>query len=213
MRVIVVGGGRVGLETAATLDEQGHSVVVVERDPDRCAAIGSEYVATVIEGDGTDPAILSQADLDRADVVAALTGDQSTNLAVCLLADRLADVRTLLRVTGAAGAEAFEDVVDEVVYPERVGAMAAVNGIATEAVRALEEVTGALAVLEIEVAADAPVAGRTLADVSLPHGTLVVSDATGDRVADTDTELTPGETYLVAAESDVTEEVRQLFRG
>ena len=212
MRVIVAGGGRVGLETAQTLDEQGHSVVVVERDPERCATLGGAYVATVIEGDATDPAVLSQADLDGADVVAALTGDQAVNLAICLLADRLGDVRTVLRAT-EGDHEALAEVVDEVVYPERVGAMAAINGIATEAVRALEDVTGSLAVLEIEVADGAPVAGRTLADVSLPHGTLVVSDATGDHVADEDTELTPGETYLVAAESDVTEEVRQLLRG
>jgi len=212
--VIVAGAGRVGRRTAILLDEQGHSVTVIERDRTTCEAISQDYVAQVIEGDATQPDILRQADPAGADVVAALTGNAGANLGICVSAMREADddIRTVLRVDSDAG-ESYEELVDEIVYPERLGAIGAVNAVTGRAVRALENITGDLKILEIRVAEEAPVAGRPLSEVSLPRGSLVVSDADIDRIAGGDTCLEAGETYVVATEPDVAEEVTQLFRG
>lgn len=214
LRVVVVGSGRVGLETAHSLHDRGHDVVIVERTPERVSAAADEYIASVIEGDAARPSILAQAAPDRADVVAALTDTLGTNLAVCLTAKRLApDVRTVLRATERETTE-FEPFVDHVFYPEHAGARRAVNEIeGGDAVRTLETVAGDLDVIELTVAPDAPVAGRTLREVSLPRGSLVVSGPGCDGVANADTELHPEVRYLVAAESAVVDEVRQLFRG
>ncbi|MFC6989028.1 NAD-binding protein [Haloplanus sp. GCM10025708] len=51
----MAGGGRVGLETARLLDERGHTVILVEEDPDRSEAVADEHVASVINGDATRP--------------------------------------------------------------------------------------------------------------------------------------------------------------
>ncbi|MFC7137208.1 potassium channel family protein [Halobaculum litoreum] len=214
LRVVVVGSGRVGLESARSLAERGHDVVIVERNPERVAAAADEYVATIIEGDAARPSVLAQAAPGRADVVAALTNTLGTNLAVCLAAKRLApEVRTVLRTTEPDTAE-FEPFVDHVVYPERAGARRAVNEIeGGEVVRTIEALAGELEVIEVTVAESAPVAGRTLREVSLPRGSLVISGAEGEHVAGADTALTPGATYLVAAEGDVIDEIRRLFRG
>jgi trk system potassium uptake protein TrkA len=88
LRVIVVGGGRVGFHAARLLDDQGHRVVIVESDPDRCARIADAYFATVIEGDGARPDVLRQADPGSADVLIGATGNQGANLAACVLATR-----------------------------------------------------------------------------------------------------------------------------
>lgn len=211
-RVIVVGGGRVGLRTATLLTEWGHRVIVVERDRDRCEAIADEYVATVVNGDATRPGILRQTDPDDADALLALTGETGTNLAVCLAVERMApDLTTVLRTDIDAGGE-YEGYVDKVVFPERAGARVAANAVEDE-VRTLSDVTGAVDVVEVTLAEGAPVAGRTLAAVSLPTGSLVVSAADGETIARGDTELVPGRTYVVATEPGVADEVRQLFRG
>jgi trk system potassium uptake protein TrkA len=213
IRAIVVGGGRVGKQAARSLHEQGHSVVVVEEDPDRCADIAEDYVATVIEGDATNPDILRQADVAAADVVAGLTGKRGINLGVCLLAQRLTDVRTVVRVDSAEAAEGYEGLVDDVVFPERLGALSAVNAITGVEVYALQDVMGELDIYEITVSEEAPVAGKRLVDVGLPKGSLVVSDADGDDVAGSETVLDAGRTFLVAVEPAVADEVMQLFRG
>ncbi|MFB6092488.1 MAG: TrkA family potassium uptake protein [Haloquadratum sp.] len=211
-RTVIVGGGRVGQRTARVLDDRGHDVVVIERDPDRAEAISDEYIATVIQGDATKPSILTQVDLDRTDVAAALTARTDTNLAVCLAIQRLASgVETVMRVEDERR-EVYEEWVDEVVFPEAAGARVAANAIEAE-VRAVEDLGGSLEVLTIRVAEGAPVAGKSLDAVRLPRGSLVISDAEMDRIAGPETTLESGETYLVAVEPDVSDEVLNLFRG
>src|SRR6056297_3370222 len=97
-RIIVAGGGRVGLRTARELADRGHEVVLIEKETDRSDRAADERVGVVIEGDATSPSILEQADPKRADAVAALTDEAGTNLAICLAAKDIApNVRTLAR--------------------------------------------------------------------------------------------------------------------
>ena len=128
LNVIIVGGGRVGFQTTAILADRGHDITVVERDPEVCDAIADEYVATIIQGDATDPAILEQADVARADVIAGLTASTGVNLAVCLEAKEMngGDLRTIARVERLGGEE-YTRFVDDVVFPERAGARMAAN--------------------------------------------------------------------------------------
>jgi trk system potassium uptake protein TrkA len=65
----------------------------------------------------------------------------------------------------------------------------------------------------VRVAEGAPAAGKQLADVRFPAGTLIVSDDDGNRIARSDTTLTPGSRYVVAVEPDVADEVMNLMRG
>lgn len=212
LRVVIAGGGRVGQRTAALLADRGHDVLIIEVDPDRADALSDEYIATIISGDATDPSILEQANLERADVVAALTGVTGTNLAICMMAQKMApDIQTVVRTEREPGDE-FDRFVDEVVFPERAGARAAANAIEPE-VRTLEDATGELEILEVRVRDGAPVASRSLSEIALPKGSIVVSNAAGDRIAGPETILEPGNTYVVAVESDVTDEVINLLRG
>jgi trk system potassium uptake protein TrkA len=209
---VIAGGGRVGSRTAHLLDDRGHDVTVIERDRDLVEALSDEYVATVIHGDATRPSILRQANLDRADVIVALTGEAGRNLAVCMAAQRLdPGVSTVMRTDESLDGE-YDAFVDEVIFPERAGARAAANAVERD-VRALEDVTGNLEIMEVRVAEGAPVAGRTLTEVALPRGSLVVSDADGHRTAGSETELVAGRSYVVAVEPDVADEVVNLFRG
>lgn len=213
LRVVVVGSGRVGMRAARLLDSRGHDVVMVERNPERAERVVDAYVATVIEGDATHPAVLEQADLDRADAVAAMTDTMGTNLSVAMLTRQLApDVRTVMRVV-EGDFEQFDPYADALVFPERAGAAAAVNAVVGGGVRTVEQLPGELEVVEMEVTEDAPVAGKSLQAVSLPRGSLVVSGAAGHEVARSDTRLEPGEAYLVAVEGAVADEVTRLFRG
>lgn len=213
LSIIVAGGGRVGFQTAQLLADRGHDVTIVERDPDVVATLADEWVATVIQGDATDPETIEQAGLDRADVIAGLTGDTGVNLAVCLLARELGgDLRTVARIDHP-GARSYERLVDSVVFPESAGARTAADAIVGGGVQTLANVTGSLDVMLIEVAEGAPGAGKSLEDVRLPAGALVVSTADGELVARPETTLEPGRRYVVAVEPAVADEVLNLFRG
>jgi len=211
--IAIAGGGRVGLRTAQLLHGRGQKVVIIERDHGRCKALNDEYIGTVIEGDASRPGILRQADPDRCDVLVALTGDTATNLGICMAADRMTDVRTVMRVTDPEAADEYGDLVDGTVYPEESGSRAVVNELLGAGVRSVESVGGDLEIVAVEIAADAPAAGRRLDSVSLPKGSLIIAHAGGSRVSSAETVLEPGDRYLVAVEAAVSEEVMQLLRG
>jgi trk system potassium uptake protein TrkA len=218
LRIVIAGGGRMGMRTAELLDNRGHDIVIVERDAAVVERLSDAYIASVIKGDATRPSVLRQADLGRCDAVAALTGDAGTNLAVCLIAQRIAaehdaTPRTIARTNAPREEEEYAGFVDELVFPEGVGAQAAASVIAGAGVRSLQETTGDLEILEVEVGENAPAAERTLEEVHFPSGSLVISDYGGHRIARAGTTLHAGEHYIIAAEADVLEEVMNLLQG
>jgi trk system potassium uptake protein TrkA len=207
LRAVVVGGGHVGYHAAKHLHDRGHDVVIVEKDPDRVEFLSEQYIATVLE----------QAGLGRSDVVAALTDYGSmTNVGICKMAEHVEPgIRTVARIDHGDTDE-YEEMIDEVVYPEQLAAHAATNAIMTatgSGVRTIEEVANDLELIEVTVSGDAPVAGKRLDEVSLPRGAVVVADKSGNRLPGPDTVLDAGNRYVLALHTDVSDEVVRLLRG
>ena len=87
MFVIIIGGGKVGAHLVLTLLQAGHQVKLIEKRPDIAARVRQELPeAVVITGDGSSPDILETADIRQAQVLAAVTGEDETNLVVTTLA-------------------------------------------------------------------------------------------------------------------------------
>jgi trk system potassium uptake protein TrkA len=131
---LIVGGGRVGRRTAVNLAEVGYTVTVIERDPKKEAAIPDHILGRVIVGDGTDVETFKKANPTTVDVIAGLTNDTRTNLAVCELADEFVpEARTLARIC-ADGEENYAhlDHVDNIVYPAAAGALVAAERISED---------------------------------------------------------------------------------
>jgi trk system potassium uptake protein TrkA len=209
---VIAGGGRVGFRVAEFFEQRGHRVTIIEQDPDRARKRESDDIA-LVAGDATKPSVLSTALTEETTVIGALTNSDSTNLAVCLAARRFQpDIRTVARVTDADGDE-YEQLVDEVVFPERASVKTAVNALSGSDVRTLEDVTGEMEVFDISVAAHSPVAGQLLNEVELPAGSLVISGAGGERTATSETRLEAGERYIVAADPDASDAAISAFRG
>jgi trk system potassium uptake protein TrkA len=128
---IIVGGGRVGRRTAARIAENGYTVTIIERDATKEERLSDSAASRVIVGDGADVDVFQEANPAMADVVAGLTNDTDTNLAVCELArEMVPEVRTIVRI-GADGEQdlAHLGFVDNVVYPAAAGASVAATQI------------------------------------------------------------------------------------
>jgi trk system potassium uptake protein TrkA len=128
---IIVGGGRVGRRTAASIADSGYTVTIIERDEDKRERLAGSAASRVIVGDGADVDVFQETNPAMADVVAGLTNDTETNLAVCELArEMVPEVRTIARI-GADGEQdlAHLGFVDNVVYPAAAGASVAATQI------------------------------------------------------------------------------------
>lgn len=217
LRIVIVGGGRVGYHTAQRLDNRGHDLVIIEKDDDRVQFLSDQYVASVIHGDGGRPSVLREAQLDRSDVIAGLTSyGAMTNVGICMTAQRIApEIKTVARIDHGDHEE-FEEIVDAVVYPEELAAHTAANDIIDVSgggVRTIEEITDRLELIEIEVAERAPAAGKSLDAVSFPRGAVVVAEQHTGAFPGPDMVLEPGVQYILAVQTDVTDEVVRLLRG
>jgi trk system potassium uptake protein TrkA len=217
LRIVIVGGGRVGYHTAQRLNNRGHDLVIIEKDDDRVQFLSDQYIASVIHGDGGRPSVLREAQLERSDVIAGLTSyGAMTNVGICMTAQRIApEIKTVARIDHGDHEE-FEEIVDAVVYPEELAAHAAANDIIDVSgggVRTIEEITDRLELIEIEVAQGAPAAGKSLDAVSFPRGAVVVAEQHTGKFPGPDMVLEPGVQYILAVQTDVTDEVVRLLRG
>lgn len=109
MKVIIVGGGKVGTSLALLLLEKGYNVKVVEAAREKVSRLQQDLPADVVVlGNGTDPVVLEAAGILGVNVVAATTGQDETNLVVTNLARFVFNVpRVVARVNNPKNAWMF----------------------------------------------------------------------------------------------------------
>ena len=93
MRAIIVGTGEVGYNIAKFLTYEGVDVVVIDRDGEKLNRIVEELDITVVEGEGSDPAVFKEAGAENADLLIAVTNSDETNMIACLLGKAMFNVR------------------------------------------------------------------------------------------------------------------------
>jgi voltage-gated potassium channel len=178
--VIVAGWGRVGRSIAATLAAARLPVVVVEKDPERQATVGGLLVG----GDATDDEVLERAGIDRARALVAALNSDADNLYVTLSARRLRpDLFIVARArVEAAEAKLAQAGADRVVNPQAIGGARMAALVNQPHVADFLDVVMHDAGLEFRlgehtVAADSPIAGKTLRDAQLRDttGALVLA--------------------------------------
>jgi trk system potassium uptake protein TrkA len=86
MKIIVVGGGKLGEAFSKLLAKERHDVVLIENKEELAEELADRLDALVLYGDGSDRNLLKDANIESADAVVAITGDDKTNLAVCEIA-------------------------------------------------------------------------------------------------------------------------------
>ena len=177
-RVVMVGGGNVGLAVASELESRANRVraKVIEKDRKR-AEIAAEALerTIVLHGDGLDVALLTEAGVSRADAMLAVTDDDKTNMLAavraksegCPYAIALINDPTLVPLMGPLGIDAY-------INPRATTVSSILRHIRHGRVRAVYSIGDAEAeVIEAEVLSTSPMAGKRIADIDFPEGVLV----------------------------------------
>ncbi len=102
MRIVIIGGGQTGAHLAETLSPDGHDVVLIDSSAEVLAELDAHLDLMTIQGDGANPETLEKADLERADLVVAVTGRDDTNILACIFARQRGGARTVARVSSSA---------------------------------------------------------------------------------------------------------------
>src|SRR5213592_1011314 len=172
MFVLVVGGGKVGYYLTKELIQSGHEVVLMEKDRARADQIADEIGSIVIPHDGCEGKYLGEAGANRADIVAAVTGDDEDNLVICQMAKHHFDVpRTIARVNNPKNEDLFKHLgVDELISPTRMILGSIEQDIPVHELLHLAALgEGELELIEAHLQAGSPAIGRAPKDIAMPE--------------------------------------------
>jgi trk/ktr system potassium uptake protein len=182
--VLVVGGGKVGYYLAKELVGSGHEVVLMEKDKARAEQITDEIGSIVIPHDGCEGAYLGEAGANRADIVAAVTGDDEDNLVICQMAKHHFDVpRTIARVNNPKNESLFKHLgVDELISPTRMVLGAIEQDIPVHELLHLGSLGGSdLELIEAPLLAGSPAIGKAPRDLEIPEACSLFAVVRGGR--------------------------------
>ncbi len=180
MFVFIAGGGRTGAQLASQLIAQNYKVRLIEHRRELLARLHYEIPTEVIyEGQATDPAILKQAGLDKANVVVACTNDDAANLVICYLARTMFKVkRTVARINNPRNAWLFDKNfhVDETINQAEVLSHLIQEEMSLGDMMTLLKLRrGRYAVVEEKVPAGAMAIGKELKELGLPDQCVIAA--------------------------------------
>lgn len=180
MFVFIAGGGRTGAQLASQLIAQKHEVRLVEHRRELLGRLHHELPTEVIyEGQSTDPTVLKQAGLERANVIVACANDDATNLVICYLARTMFKTRrTIARINNPRNAWLFDQNfhVDETINQAEVLSHLIQEEMSLGDMMTLLKLRrGRYALVEEKVPAGAKAVGMTLKDLGLPDQCVIAA--------------------------------------
>ncbi|WP_397542085.1 Trk system potassium transporter TrkA [Roseovarius salis] len=186
-RLVVIGGGNIGLSVAAALEKSGRHTraKIVERDRGAAERAAEALERTIVlNGDGLDATLLAEAGISRADAILTVTDDDKTNLLAavrakaegCPFAIALINDPTLVPLMQPLGIDAF-------INPRATTVSSILRHIRHGRVRTVYSLGDAEAeVIEAEVLSTSRIAGSAIRDIDFPEGVLVGGVLKGDKI-------------------------------
>ncbi|TFH37363.1 MAG: Trk system potassium transporter TrkA [Dehalococcoidia bacterium] len=225
MYIVVVGAGAAGFYVASLLSKEKQEITVVEQDEEAAEQVRRALDVGVVIGNAAIPRVLWQAEVQRADLLVAVTGTDETNMITCFMAKELGAKKTIARVRNpeysgymlVGGKSPY--ATRKVVRPRSLGVDLFVNP-EIEAAREIVSILSGLYVTPMEEFADgrvqlrefkaesAAVVGKRLLDIPFPRPCVVVMMEHGDElsVPSGDERVQKGDRlYLVATRKDMDE--------
>lgn len=218
-RVVLVGGGNVGLAVAQSLEQRVKRVrtKVIEKER-HCAERAAEALerTIVLNGDGLDAGLLAEAGIARADAMLSITDDDKTNMLACVRAKAegcpyviaLINDPTLVPLMGPLGIDAY-------INPRATTVSSILRHIRHGRVRAVYSIGDAEAeVIEAEVLSTSPLAGRRISEIDFPEGVLVGAVRKGEDVIRPlgSTRIEEGDVVALFALAEDVPEVERLMQ-
>ncbi|HCP60086.1 MAG TPA: portal protein, partial [Dehalococcoidia bacterium] len=171
MYIIIIGGGKVGYHLAKALLDEGHEILVIEKDADKVELICGELGSVCVRGDGCETTTLDEAGTSRADMLIAVTGDDEDNLVACQVAKHKFNVpRTIARISNPKNEAIFKKLgIDATVSSTNVILEYIEQEVPTHPLTHLLEIRDeGLEIVEVKIPPESAAVGKAIKDLPLP---------------------------------------------
>ncbi len=180
MKIVVIGNGKVGHTIIQHTCNEGHDVTVIDNNPDEIEQIVNEYDVMGICGNGASVEILESANVDKADMLIAVTSSDETNMLACVIAKKMGVRYTMARVRSyeyhahiSKMMKALE--ISLVINPEKEAANEILKIINfPEALKVDSFQNGNVDLVELYVPKDSPLIDKSLAEISQAYQVKVL---------------------------------------
>jgi trk system potassium uptake protein TrkA len=217
-RVVIAGGGNVGLFLAQQLEGKRPqiSVTMIEANPERARLVADKLAHTVVlNGDARDPEIHEEANLRMADAIVCVTNDDEVNIMTALLAKRLDCRQALTLVNNNAYAPLLTSLeIDVMINPRDITVSGILQHVRRGRIKSVHTLRGGEAeVFEAEALETSPLVGERLDQARLPAGVIIGAIVRDDELIQprADTVIRPGDRVIVVARAPVVKRVEKLF--
>jgi trk system potassium uptake protein TrkA len=213
--VMIIGGGRIGRETARRL-ENNFNVKLIEIDKERCVFLSDMLSNTlIINGDARDTQLLETEGIRNMDAFIAVTDDTEANMFSCLLAKRLGVKRVIPLVENIDYIDISQSIgIESIINKKLITASYIVQYTMEAKVTAIKCLSGIDAeVLEFEVQPNAKITKGTISKIKTPPGSLIGGIIRGDEsfIATGDFQIKEGDKVVVFAVPEAIYKVSTLF--
>lgn len=217
MYIIIVGCGRVGARVATLLSEEGHNVVVIDKNSGAFKRLGTTFNGITLVGSGFELDILKEAGIEKADAFCSLTNGDNTNIMASQVAKKIFRVpRVIARVYDSARAHIYESLGLEILSGTVLFAAMIRDKLVDKRLSSFIIETGDLGIIELDVPGS--LAGKTVSDVSVANEFIVVtvvkgSDPHGQDILIPlpDTHLGKGDKVYGIVRSGSIQKVKEMF--
>ncbi len=216
MFVVIAGGGMVGYYLAKTLVAESHEVVLIEKRSVQSGPLALSLGDVVVNGDACETTTMELAGVSRADVVAAVTGEDDDNLVICQMAkQRFGVKRTIARVNNPENEILFSKLgIDQTVNSTRIIYNLIEQEIESGAVIPLSALRrGNLELVEVSLTPFSPAAGRLLSDIHLPQDCSIIALLREDKalIPQPDMMLEPHDSLVAIVDATREKEFRDII--
>ncbi len=217
-QVAILGGGMIGLQLARLLEESkgDFSVKLVEKCEERCQFLSRELSRTlVLQGDASELQFFQEEEMEWADAVIAVTGDDRTNIITGVLAQQFNVKKIICEVMDPQYVRVYNRLgIDSVINPRLVAAAQILRLTRREDVVSLSILQNEKAeVLELVVPESARVADKKISKINFPRGMLIGSIVRKGEVVipHGETKLLPGDHLVIFALPEVSNMLDRFF--
>jgi len=215
-RVLIVGGGRIGLRLAERLEEDSIYTKIIEKDENRCSFLAEKLDQTVVlHGDGTDQVILEQEGIRDMDLVVTLTVEEQTNVLASLLAKQLGARKTITRINSFRYLPLMSTIGIEQVVSPRLSAINTIlrhirRGKVLSAVSLKGEQAEVIEAVAMETSA---IVGKPLKEISFPKGVLVTIIIRDERITipSGDSVIHPGDRVIIFGSRQAVPQIEKML--
>ncbi len=219
-RVLIVGGGNIGLFIAEILEQEGHAVnaKIIESDKTRAEFIASQLPnVTVIHGSALDQDILNEAGIDRTEACICVTNNDEVNILSTLLAKKSGANRAFALVNDnvSYGRLLSSLEIDVTINPREMTVSSVLQHTRSGKVWAAHSIcSGQVEIIEAEIVPHSAVIGQSIGDLSLPNGIRIGAMLRGGYetiIPDESTLIAEHDHVIIVCLTDLVSKVDKIF--